>query len=711
MKSISAVLGSSLLMVGMLQQAHAYQNVTEDTYMVFYRADESFDGTFACASGFTLHLQAGDESSWMPGFDSSNDLPFCSKHSSEAATFCPASEFWAQASHHLPSTQDHVDVDAWVHGCAAKFGDVSTCCGYHKPDPNLCGEAGYCPKPAELVIEGVNSTTFCHVPWEGMCNGNGQCQVSISADGNSQEEECVCTNGFTGDTCDIPPVCDIGNTEIYPLWENVTSCLPICGEERYKVQKNTPASEFYYCPTQHQQISCEPLACDAVSDLTSVFAHSSDNDTLSEFIGSQATFDDHFTEAEIETIVVALNTMDTFLGRQLSGINIGADSLAESLVEARDKLGVDLPLVGDFQSTQEMLNALEVYIGMVADKQAFIDHFDENTTLTSAILQAESAAAAAESDDDLRTFVGYDDANLLGEDVTLLAAVIANRDRIGREGEGNKLQEFIEEFGNVTIAQATVMLNRTKINTERAGACEYLPEPIEPQMCIGNCGVGKKTIRWVPKPNQPGYCQEVPEIVACNMTVPCPLTFHNDQLVPNEVSIAPCIYTSWSDWSMCSSTEIPGAPRGFRFRMRHLKEGKETKCTSVVHTEICNPQTGERITNPDEFFVPHPTKASGMLSSGNVRTNGMTPNHLVGDSNACHASNTNYIVAIVISSISLVLLMVLSVMTCMGWASLTHKPDILGETTTRAPAAATTRSSTGRNIPAGAFRSMPIGLR
>ena len=702
MKSISAVLGSSLLLVGMMQQAHAVSNVTEDSYMVFYYADESYDGTFACANGFTLHLQAGDESSWMPGFTTSDDLPFCSKYSSDAVTFCPSSEFWAQKSHYLPSTREHVDTDAWVHGCAAKFGDVSTCCGYHKPNSTNCGDAGYCPKPAELDFEGTTSTTFCHVPWEGMCNGNGQCQVEISADGNSQTEVCECTNGFTGDTCDIAPACLSTDTEIYPTWVDITTCLPICGKGRYKVQKNTPAEEFYYCPTQFQNVTCDDQDCDTADGLE-VFATTTQETDLNNFVGSKGDFDNQF---DVDTIVAALTTIDDYLGRN-SGADLGStySNLAESLQEARTLLGTGVTIQGGYNNTQQMLNAVEAYIGMISDKAAFEAVFGAGTTLTEATKLVNDSAHAAASDNDLRAFVGYDIQELLPED-TIIDSVIANVERLGRAGVGNALTEFIDEFGDITVAEATVQLNRSKVSTERAGACEYLPEPIEPNNCIGNCGEGKKTIRWIPKPGQPGYCQEVTETIACDLPLPCPLTFHDGQMVPNEVSAAPCVYTSWSDWSMCSSTEIPGAPRGFRFRMRHLKEGKESKCTSVVHTEICNPQTGERITNPDEFFVPHPTKSSGLLSSGSVRTNGMPRNQFVGDSNVCHTSNTNYIVAIVISSISLVLLMILSVMTCMGWASLTNKPDALLGESDRAPA--TTRSS-ARNMPAGAFRAMPIG--
>ena len=140
---------------------------------------------------------------------------------------------------------------------------------------------------------------------------------------------------------------------------------------------------------------------------------------------------------------------------------------------------------------------------------------------------------------------------------------------------------FVREFGNVDVNEALMQLTQAM---KEMKTCEYEPEPRRFQDCIGNHGSsGKRTIHWIPKANQPGYCQNVTEIEECTVHAP---------ISPLTQKAEPCLYSEWSKWSPCGTTDFLGESTGIRLRVSELVQGPKEVCKDRVHTEFCDVTQG-----------------------------------------------------------------------------------------------------------------------
>ena len=178
---------------------------------------------------------------------------------------------------------------------------------------------------------------------------------------------------------------------------------------------------------------------------------------------------------------------------------------------------------------------------------------------------------------------------------------------------------FVREFGNVDVNEALIQITQAMKGMK---SCEYEPEPRRFQDCIGNYGSsGKRTIHWVPKANQPGYCQNVTEIEECTVHVP---------ISPLTQKAEPCLYSEWSKWSPCGTTNFLDKTTGIRLRVSELVQGPKEVCKDRVHTEFCDLTQGTTMTSlpsslyrstssssdPDNFSEPPSSCVAGVWMCG-----------------------------------------------------------------------------------------------
>ena len=525
----------------------------ETDYQLFQKAGEDHRGDPICPSGFEIRRQAEDVTLWMPGFDTTDDLPFCTRiYDTEQEICSGGTTFVTQAT----TEYDNV----MYYGCA---GLSTLCCAY--PKPSNCGSGGHCPKP-------LNGGELCQVPWTNLCNNRGSCR----------DNQCVCEHGFEGDTCADAPACD--SVTDYEEWIPASECYPLCGVKRQQTFKKIPNEDKYWCSTIIGQRECEtePLTvnCDSLTELTDLFWESVDFNSLNGFVGDSNEIDGD--------IVSFLLAQDVYAGRQVFVEN---NTITEAIVVFRNELGLLDLLAGN--NVRDHLNQLHQFSG---------NESLGTNSLTQHLFHVVDTTGANVHDNVLRDLIGVSVETIVYPDDVKENLVQTIWEIAERLGDSPK-----EEFGDIDTLRTLLLLNQTKVNQYKSDMCDYYETPLRPRGCTGHCGYGSRTIRWVPKPGQPSYCTVIHEEEECTVQRTCPVYEGGDESVA--LGDASCQYSDWTKWSECQTSGQKGDVQGWQGRSRDRIMGHKDQCVDTFEYRPCDVMTGKRLATTRNLFLQHTAQA------------------------------------------------------------------------------------------------------